>query len=257
MATYQATLNALGDPTRRALFERLRAGPAPVGELARQFPVSRSAVSQHLRILSEAGLVHHRAVGTRRVYAVDRAGLAPLREFLDRAWDEGLAQFQSIADAEQEGVQKLIEPEVDLTIRKSVSVRLPADRAFALFTDRISTWWPYQMKSVGLDRTVGVVLEGWVGGRLYEQIDGGGQALWGHVKVWDPPKRLLMSWEVNPDNPATIIEVTFTPTESGTLVQLEHRGWERYGESAATYAADYRTGWDQIFVTGFGAKAGG
>ena len=79
MKTYQDGLAALGDPTRRAIFELLAEGPTPVGELAALLPVSRPAVSQHLRVLTEAGLVRHRAAGARRLYQLDPDGLAALR----------------------------------------------------------------------------------------------------------------------------------------------------------------------------------
>ena len=86
---------ALADPTRRRVFERLRSGPKAVGVIARGMPVSRPAVSQHLRALKEAGLVADRPAGTRRVYYIDPHGLAALRQWLDQFWDEALAAFQA------------------------------------------------------------------------------------------------------------------------------------------------------------------
>jgi DNA-binding transcriptional ArsR family regulator len=97
---YAIALNALGDPTRRAIFERLRQGPRAVGELARNAPVSRPAVSQHLRVLKRAGLVTERRDGARRLYGVDPAGLADVRDWLDQFWDEALASFKEAAEAE-------------------------------------------------------------------------------------------------------------------------------------------------------------
>src|SRR5215467_724194 len=88
-------LAALGDPTRRQIFERLKAGPRAVGELARGLPVSRPAVSQHLQVLKTAGLVSDHAEGTRRVYQIDPAGLGALRAWLDRFWDRALAAYQA------------------------------------------------------------------------------------------------------------------------------------------------------------------
>ena len=88
-------LTALGDPTRRSIFERLADHPAAVGELAVALPVSRPAVSQHLKVLKEAGLVTDRAEGTRRVYCIDPHGLGALRAWLDQFWDETLAAFQA------------------------------------------------------------------------------------------------------------------------------------------------------------------
>jgi DNA-binding transcriptional ArsR family regulator len=94
VTTYDIALNALGDPTRRAIFEHLAERPAAVVDLAALLPVSRPAVSQHLKVLKEAGLVHDAPVGTRRVYTVDPAGLAGLRDYLDRFWNTALQSFK-------------------------------------------------------------------------------------------------------------------------------------------------------------------
>ena len=96
-------MDALGDPTRRAIFERLRDGPLPVGELARGFPVSRPAVSQHLRVLKEAGLVVDRPDGTRRLYRVAAQGVGELRAYFDELWDEALARFKDAAESGERG----------------------------------------------------------------------------------------------------------------------------------------------------------
>ena len=91
---------ALADPTRRQVFERLAKKPLSVGELAGSLPVSRPAVSQHLKVLRTAGLVTHEAAGTRRVYRVDPRGIEAMRAYLDRFWDRALAAFQAAAEKE-------------------------------------------------------------------------------------------------------------------------------------------------------------
>jgi DNA-binding transcriptional ArsR family regulator len=97
VATYQRsggrTLEALGDPTRRAIFERLVAGPRSVRELADVLPVTRPAVSQHLKVLKRWHLVTDRPEGTRRIYRIDPAGVAAMRDYLDQMWDRALAAF--------------------------------------------------------------------------------------------------------------------------------------------------------------------
>jgi DNA-binding transcriptional ArsR family regulator len=98
--TYDKALAALADPTRRRVFERLRSGPKAVGAIARGMPVSRPAVSQHLKALKEAGLVADRPEGTRRVYFIDPHGLGSLRRWLDQFWDEALAAFQAQVEFE-------------------------------------------------------------------------------------------------------------------------------------------------------------
>jgi DNA-binding transcriptional ArsR family regulator len=90
--------DALGDPTRRAIFRRIARSPCAVGEIAKAMPISRPAVSQHLRILKEAGLVSDRAEGTKRIYAVDVSGLARLRSDLDHFWTGALASFKAVVE---------------------------------------------------------------------------------------------------------------------------------------------------------------
>ena len=94
-------MDALGDPTRRAIFERLREGPRAVGEIAGGMPVSRPAVSQHLRVLKEAGLVTERKEGTRRLYCIEPDGLKDLRAYFDSFWEQALAGFKAAAEKER------------------------------------------------------------------------------------------------------------------------------------------------------------
>ena len=102
MVAYETAMDALGDGTRRLILERLRGGPRAVGELAAELPVSRPAVSQHLRVLKEAGLVTERRNGTRRLYRVDTDGLAEVRDYLESFWTDVLAAFEAAAEAEAE-----------------------------------------------------------------------------------------------------------------------------------------------------------
>jgi DNA-binding transcriptional ArsR family regulator len=104
MANHVGGLEALGDQTRRAIFERLAARPQAVGELARELPVSRPAVSQHLKVLKDAGLVTDRPAGNRRIYHVDPDGVAALRAYLDRFWSQSLAAFKAAAESKDEEV---------------------------------------------------------------------------------------------------------------------------------------------------------
>ncbi len=93
--TYGSALSCLADPTRRRIFERLRSGPAAVSVVARGLPVSRPAVSQHLKVLKDAGLVNDRPDGTRRVYYIDPDGLGELRAWLDQFWGAALDSFKN------------------------------------------------------------------------------------------------------------------------------------------------------------------
>jgi DNA-binding transcriptional ArsR family regulator len=102
MANAADMMTALGDPTRQAIFDRLSDGPRAVGELAAGLPVSRPAVSQHLKVLKDVGLVVDRQAGTRRLYQVDPGGLAILRSYLDQFWERSLAAFQAAANEPEE-----------------------------------------------------------------------------------------------------------------------------------------------------------
>jgi DNA-binding transcriptional ArsR family regulator len=95
-------LAALADPTRRAIFERVAAGPAPVGVLAQEMPVSRPAVSQHLKVLKGAGLVRDQPAGNRRIYSLDPDGIGDLRAYFDRFWTEALTAFKTAVERPEE-----------------------------------------------------------------------------------------------------------------------------------------------------------
>jgi DNA-binding transcriptional ArsR family regulator len=97
---YGSAIEALADPTRRSIFERLGVGERSVGELAEGLPVTRPAVSQHLKVLKTAGLVRERKEGTRRIYRIEPDGVAELREYFDEFWNQALAAFKAAAERE-------------------------------------------------------------------------------------------------------------------------------------------------------------
>src|ERR671934_1411781 len=101
---YRSAMDALGDPTRRAIFEQLRRGPRAVGEIADELPVSRPAVSQHLKVLKEAGLVMDRPVGNRRIYQVEPVGVSALRAQLEQFWSKALAGYKQAVEQQTEEV---------------------------------------------------------------------------------------------------------------------------------------------------------
>ena len=137
----------------------------------------------------------------------------------------------------------------ELTIRKEVTVDCSPEQAFETYTERISSWWPLETHSVGGGSGTPpeeVVLEPHVGGRFYERSASGEEHEWARVLVWEPPHRLVVDWHVNPESPATELEVTFTPEGGKTRVELEHRGWERYGDMGKEASGDYSSGWEQV-----------
>ena len=140
-------------------------------------------------------------------------------------------------------------------VRKTVRVEKPVAEAFRLFTEGIANWWPLPTHSVAGAEADSVFFEQREGGRVYERMTDGTIAYWAEVVVWEPPHRFVLSWQPNPDAPApTEVEVTFTPEEGGTRIDLEHRGWERLGERAELARTEYETGWDGVLGLYAGAS---
>jgi DNA-binding transcriptional ArsR family regulator len=245
VAANELALSALGDPTRRTIFERLLAGPRTVGELAAGLPVSRPAVSQHLAVLRRAGLVRDTARGTRRVYAVDRGGVERLRAAVDAYWEAALEQFRRAAEEEEVMDSS---SQTELVVRKTVRVRRSVEDAFRIFTERIGSWWPLATHSVFGGDATDAVLEPRVGGRFYERGPSGAESEWGRVLSWEAPHRIAFSmYPGRDDSVATRVDVTFSATDDdGTLVVLEHRGWEVHGPEAEKWFRSYDEGWETV-----------
>ena len=259
---YDKAFAALADPSRRRVFERLQAGPLSVGALAKHMPVSRPAVSQHLKVLKEAGLMIDHAEGTRRVYAIDPQGLAALRSRLDQFWDDALAAFRAEAEQKQNRERQLsMNKTVTIApVCKSVRVKASQAHAFEVFTAGLDRWWP-RKASIGAAPMKAMMIEPRLGGRWYEVGADGSQATVGRVLLWDPPNRLTVSWDIdrNWKPNATVgseVEVRFTiEGPEATLVELEHRKFEQMGaEAGASLRKDVDGGWPGI-LEGFRAAA--
>ena len=137
----------------------------------------------------------------------------------------------------------------ELAVRKTVTARCSVEHAFRTFTSGIGTWWPLDSHSVGVGRAQEVVLEAGVGGRIYERWDDGTDCEWGRVTVWEPPVRVAFSWKPNREAVApTKVDIRFSADGDVTLVELEHRGWERLGERACEVHASYASagGWTLV-----------
>jgi uncharacterized protein YndB with AHSA1/START domain/DNA-binding HxlR family transcriptional regulator len=253
-------MNALGDPTRRTIFQVLARGPRSVGELAKDLPVSRPAVSQHLRVLKEVGLVIDEKVGNRRLYRLNPAGVQELRVYLDRLWGLALAGFQDAAESAEKKAQKegsiMTERTTELVVRKSITVEAAQERAFAIFTGGLATWWPLDTHHIGRQKPQTAVLEPRPGGRWYERAADGTECNWGHVLAWEPPSRVVLSWEISADwqsDPGTKTEVEVRFIAEGpttTRVELEHRGLESYGDKARAMQARFESpgGWGGLLT---------
>jgi uncharacterized protein YndB with AHSA1/START domain len=143
--------------------------------------------------------------------------------------------------------------QTDLTVRKTIRVNCSPEHAFEVFTDRIHSWWPHETHSPADQRPDSTTFEPRVGGRVYNTA-GGKEFEWATVLAWEPPSRFVVDWHVTPGNPSTELEVRFLPEGDGTRVELEHRGWERYGAEADETYASYNNGWDAVLKP-FVAKA--
>jgi uncharacterized protein YndB with AHSA1/START domain len=136
-------------------------------------------------------------------------------------------------------------------VRKRIRVACDVEHAFRTFTEGIRSWWPVRTHSIsagpnGEHPPEAVVLESTTGGRLYEVAHDGRECNWATIRVFDFPRRLVLEWNVNPAIPATEVEVLFTRDGEGTIVELEHRGWERLTTDAEATRASYDSGWQSV-----------
>jgi uncharacterized protein YndB with AHSA1/START domain len=132
-------------------------------------------------------------------------------------------------------------------VRSSVTVRASRERAFRVFTERIGEWWPIAEHSIASDAMT-AAMECRAGGRIVERHPDGREANWGTILVWEPPERLVFSWNPSYEQrPETEVEVNFTEVGDGrTRVDLEHRGWERLGGTGPESRRGYDEGWPRV-----------
>jgi uncharacterized protein YndB with AHSA1/START domain len=155
------------------------------------------------------------------------------------------------------------ESAASVVIRKAVTVAVPVETAFRVFTQEAGSWWPLATKSVGQEDTETLVIEPREGGRVYERVRSGEEHDWGVILAWEPPRRLVFTWHPG-RGPETSqeLEVRFTPSGAETLVELEHRGWDRLVETAEEIPEHYESGWEEVLeryvaaATGAGARSG-
>ena len=134
-------------------------------------------------------------------------------------------------------------------VEKSVTVSVPVERAFEVFTAEIGTWWPLRTHAVDTERSEIVVMEGRVGGRLYERTPSGEEHVWGTLVAWEPPNRIVYSWHPGRgEETAQEVEITFGPEGEGTRVDIRHYGWERLGDRLEETIASYNEGWDKVIA---------
>jgi len=134
-------------------------------------------------------------------------------------------------------------------VEKSVTVSVPVRRAFEVFTAEIGTWWPLRTHAVDTERSETVVMEGRVGGRLFERTPTGEEHVWGTLVAWEPPNRIVYSWHPGRgEETAQEVEITFSPEAEGTRVDIRHYGWEKLGDRLEETIASYNEGWDKVIA---------
>ena len=134
-------------------------------------------------------------------------------------------------------------------VEKSVTVSVPVRRAFEVFTAEIGTWWPLRTHAVDTERSETVVMEGRVGGRLFERTPTGEEHVWGTLVAWEPPNRIVYSWHPGRgEETAQEVEITFSPEGEGTRVDIRHYGWEKLGDRLEETVASYNEGWDKVIA---------
>ena len=135
----------------------------------------------------------------------------------------------------------------EIVIKKSVTVAVPVDEAFRVFTEEMETWWPLRTHAVDTENSDTVVMEGREGGRLFERGTSGEEHVWGIVQSWEPPQRVGYTWHPGRgEDTAQEVEVTFTPDGEGTRVDVRHWGWEKLGDRLEEMIASYNEGWDLV-----------
>ncbi len=251
-----SALEALSDDTRRAILDRLRDGERAVGELAAGLPVTKPAVSQHLKVLRDAGLVVERVHGTRHLYRLAPTGLAVVRTYVEELWDVMLDRYAAAArEARRIGGDMPIS--VIAPVLKTIVVPLRADAAFELFFASMSSWWPLDTHSVYEADADQVTVEERLGGHIIEKAADGRLADSGEILEWDRPRRAVLTWHPGyTEDSVTEVEVRFSSEgDELTRVDLEHRGWEALGERAELTREGYDSGWNTVFAVRFGSAA--
>jgi uncharacterized protein YndB with AHSA1/START domain len=135
----------------------------------------------------------------------------------------------------------------EIVIEKTVTVSVPVDEAFRVFTAEIDSWWPLRTHAVDTENSDTVILEAREGGRLFERTTAGEEHVWGTVFAWEPPRRVGYSWYPGRgEETAQEVEVTFTSEGDGTRIDVRHWGWEKLGGQLDETVADYNIGWDTV-----------
>ena len=232
-----------------------------MNEIAARLPVSRPAVSQHLRVLERAGLVSVRREGTRRVYRLEPGWVDALRAYLDTFWSAALAQFAEAAERNERREDMTEVETVSAPVRKRVRVACDIDHAFQTFTEGIESWWPVETHSITAGPTAlippeQVVFEQKADGRCTRSRRTAASARGRPARLRAPePHRARVEGE--PGRARRRRSRSCFPDDGdGTVVELEHRGWERYPGGGDPERAYYDSGWPGVLGLLRGGRRG-
>jgi len=236
---------ALADANRRAIVHQLRDGPLAVSEIAAGFCISRPAISQHLKVLTDAGLTAMETCGTRNLYRLSPDGIAALHAYTKELWDDALSAFET--HIETTGGSSAMPLDI---IEKTIVVPLSPKDAFETFTKDLARWWPLQSHSLSAGEKrlpKDVKIEEKKGGQIIETLPDGSTAAWARITEFEPGAHLALDWHVGRDEAdATQVSLRFLPHPEGCEVRLTHGGWDALGAEATTTQASYTTGWDAV-----------
>jgi hypothetical protein len=247
VANEAAAFEALGTARDGRVLELLRDGEQTVAELTRRLPVTQSAVSSTCGCSGTPAWSRDRPEGTRRYYRVERDGLAALRAYVDSFWDGALAAFEAHADrseprnraAQNSAAQRAAETEAPYERTGPALRPRPPDAGagLRLFNRHHRAWWPLDTHSVHHDASMGRRIRGRAARRA---LGDGHTNVWGEVLVWEPPNHLALTWHPGRSrDPAGRVDVRFIAVADGTRVELEHSGWEAFGERASAVRRAY------------------
>lgn len=251
-STLSRAIDALTDPGRREVLELLAEGPRTAAQLATQLAAPAPVLSDWLETLTGAGLVASDRSTPLPTYQVNSKGVEELRDYLERIANLPSAEVSGVPVSRQ--APDSMDPGAHFSVHREVRLHHGQAQTFQLFTEGMGSWWPLGRRHFSSVPAVTVVVEPRTGGRWFERGDDGSESPWGETLVWEPPRRVVLSWRVGAGwqydpEVRTEVEVTFEAEgPDACRVQLEHRCLDQLGVNAASLQATFAgdDGWTEL-----------
>lgn len=251
-STLSRAIDALSDPGRREVLERLGDGPRTAAELASQLAAPVPVLVEWLATLQSAGLVTEDRSNRQLAYRVNSKGVEELRDYLERIANLPSAEVSGVPVGRRSA--PAADPEARFLVRRELALQASPDRAFKFFTAGMGDWWPLGRFHLGVAAAVTIVIEPHAGGRWYERGEDGSESPWGETLVFEPSERVVLGWRVGADwkydpQVRTEVDVRFSSDgASGSQMRLEHRCLEQMGDEALRLQAtfDGENGWSYL-----------